>query len=70
MAQVIDRKDVIIKLQDDEEYYNGIGRKYLSNSDIGTLLKNPKDFGRKREDSKVIGFSPTPAMVRTFVYGG
>lgn len=52
MAQVIDRKDIIIKLQDDEEYYNGIGRKYLSNSDIGTLLKNPKDFGKKREDSK------------------
>ena len=44
--------DIIKKLKDDNEYYNGVGRKYLSNSDIGTLLKNPKEFGAKREDSK------------------
>jgi hypothetical protein len=25
---------------------------FLSNSDIGTLLTNPKDFGKSREDSK------------------
>ena len=29
--------NVIEELKDDNEYYNGIGRKYLSNSDIGTL---------------------------------
>jgi hypothetical protein len=43
---------ILTKLRDDNEYYNGIGRKYLSNSDIGTLLKNPKFFGTKRGDSK------------------
>ena len=43
---------IIKTLKDDNEYYNGIGRQYLSNSDIGTLLKNPRDFGKKLEDSK------------------
>jgi hypothetical protein len=45
-------KQVVELLRDDNEYYNGIGRKYLSNSDIGTLLKNPTEFGQKREDTK------------------
>ena len=39
-------------LKNDDEYYNGIGKNYLSNSDIGILLKNPQDFGKKREDNK------------------
>ena len=42
--------NVIEKLKDDKEYYNGIGKQYISNSDIGTLLKNPKLFGVSRED--------------------
>ena len=44
--------DIIQKLRDDDEYYNGIGRKYLSNSDIGTLLKNPREFGNRQPDTK------------------
>jgi hypothetical protein len=43
---------IIEILRDDNEYYNGIGKEYLSNSDIGTLLTNPRDFGKKREDNK------------------
>ena len=43
---------ILNKLRDDNEYYNGIGRKYLSNSDIGTLLKNPREFGIRRADTK------------------
>ena len=43
---------IIKTLRDDNEYYNGLGRQYLSNSDIGTLLKNPRDFGKKLDDSK------------------
>jgi hypothetical protein len=39
-------------LRDDNEYYGGIGKNYLSNSDIGTLLDNPKDFRKPREDNK------------------
>lgn len=41
-------------LKDDKEYYSGIGRNYLSNSDISTLLTNPKDFGKAREDNKAL----------------
>lgn len=44
--------DVISVLRDDNEYYNGIGKQYLSNSDIGILLSNPQDFGKTREDNK------------------
>lgn len=43
---------VIELLKDDREYYSGIGKNYLSNSDIGTLLSNPQDFGKSREDNK------------------
>lgn len=39
-------------LKDDREYYAGVGKDYLSNSDIGTLLENPKEFGKPREDNK------------------
>ena len=34
-------KKVINLLKSDTEYYTGIGKQFLSNSDIGTLLKNP-----------------------------
>lgn len=43
---------ILEKLKDDREYYSGLGKNYLSNSDIGTLLNNPKDFGKAREDNK------------------
>jgi len=45
-------EEIIEKLRDDNEYYNGIGKLYLSNSDIGVLLNNPQDFGKTREDNK------------------
>jgi len=36
--------EAIEKLRDDEHYYGEFGQKYLSNSDIGALLKNPRDL--------------------------
>jgi len=39
-------------LKNDAEYYSGIGKKFLSNSDVGVLLNNPQDFGKVREDNK------------------
>jgi len=39
-------------LRDDAHYYGEAGKKYLSNSDIGVLLTNPKLFGVERPDSK------------------
>ena len=50
MASV--NNQVLELLKDDREYYSGIGKNYLSNSDIGTLLENPKEFGKPREDNK------------------
>ena len=44
--------EIITLLRDDVEYYKGVGKQYLSNSDIGVLLSNPQDFGKEREDSK------------------
>ena len=44
-------KEVLELLKDDEQYYSGVGKNYLSNSDIGALLKNPKEFGVERPDN-------------------
>ena len=52
------KKDVIKKLREDEHYYGPFGKKYLSNSDIGTLLTNPLALGKPSE--------PRPA----FLVGG
>lgn len=52
MKGVSSNVDVLQKLRDDREYYGGVGKNYLSNSDIGTLLNNPKEFGIPREDNK------------------
>lgn len=45
--------EIIEKLKDDKEYYGGVGKKYLSNSDIGALLNNPKEYGVSREDNPI-----------------
>ena len=44
-------KDVIELLRDDAEYYAGVGRNYLSNSDISKLLTNPKEYGVPQPDN-------------------
>lgn len=43
---------VIDQLRDDYEYYSGVGKNYLSNSDISALLTNPKAFRIDRLDNK------------------
>lgn len=40
---------ILEKLKDDNHYYGDFGKKYLSNSDIGTLLKNPLSLGANKE---------------------
>lgn len=47
--------NIIETLRNDQEYYSGIGKNYLSNSDIGALLYNPMQFGKDKEK--------TPAML-------
>jgi hypothetical protein len=43
---------IIEELRNDDEYYNGKGKYYLSNSDIYALLTNPKLFRAHKSDSK------------------
>ena len=43
--------EVLEKLRDDNEYYRGVGKNYLSNSDIGSLLNNPLYFGVSQPDN-------------------
>ena len=48
----MDKKTAIKELLDDNNYYGDFGRKYLSNSDIINLLKNPTQFRVPTEKSK------------------
>ena len=43
------KADVIKKLRNDKHYYGDFGKKYLSNSDISTLLTNPLALGKAAE---------------------
>ena len=45
------REDVLHKLRDDKHYYGKFGGHYLSNSNIGTLLKNPREFGSPQQET-------------------
>jgi hypothetical protein len=54
----MNKEEVIKKLREDEHYYGAFGKQYLSNSDVGTLLKNPLSLGKALE--------PRPA----FLVGG
>ena len=47
-----DHEIILDTLKDDDEYYRGIGRNYLSNSDIDALINNPAMFGVPRPDNK------------------
>lgn len=50
----MDRVELLKSLENDQEYYAGIGRQFLSNSDIGILLNNPGAYGRSRKDGKAL----------------
>lgn len=41
------RDEIIEKLKDDESYYGDFGKQYLSNSDIGSLLNDPRSFQKR-----------------------
>jgi len=49
-------KTIIEELRKDSNYYGEYGSQFISNSDIGTLLKNPKQFKVREE--------PTLAMLQ------
>jgi len=45
------KEQILKKLRNDEDYYGDFGKKYLSNSDISTLLKNPLALGKPLKPS-------------------
>ena len=54
----MDKKQILQKLRNDEDYYGDFGKQYLSNSDIYHLLNNPLKFQQPSD--------PNPA----FLVGG
>ena len=50
----MDKKQILKRLRNDEDYYGDFGKQYLSNSDISTLLKNPLALGK--ESKKTAAF--------------
>ena len=44
-------KEQYWKLRSDEHYYGEYGQQFLSNSNISTLLKNPKDLNKPKPNS-------------------
>ena len=54
----MDKKQILQKLRNDEDYYGDFGKQYLSNSDIYHLLNNPLKFQQQSD--------PNPA----FLVGG
>ena len=44
----MNKQEVLKALEDDTNYYGDFGKKYLSNSDIGTLLTNPLALGKQQ----------------------
>lgn len=43
------REQIIDKLREDEHYYGEYGRQFLSNSNVGQLIKDPKTFNTPSE---------------------
>ena len=42
-------QDILARLNNDSDYYGDFGKKFLSNSDIGSLLRDPASFGKDKE---------------------
>ena len=45
-------EEILKKLKDDTHYYGKFGKQYLSNSDIITLLNDPKNFRKHKDFTK------------------
>ena len=60
---MIDSQKILDALRDDEQYYGEFGQQYLSNSDVGTLLKNPTQFRKPQAVSYTHLTLPTTPYV-------
>ena len=50
----MNKKNILKKLKNDNDYYGVFGKQFLSNSDIGTLLSNPLALGSEVKSSPAI----------------
>lgn len=48
----MNEKQILKKLKNDDEYYNGIGKNYLSNSNIQALTTEPRQFQAPQKDGE------------------
>ena len=48
----MNEKQILKKLKNDHEYYNGIGKNYLSNSNIQALTTEPRQFQAPQRDGE------------------
>jgi len=44
----MNKSEILDKLRDDNHYYGEFGKNFISNSDIGTLLDNPLQYGQQK----------------------
>ena len=49
----LSEEQILRKLDEDEHYYGEFGQNFLSNSDVGKLIKNPSDFHKPMGDKSV-----------------
>ena len=47
----MNKKEIIERLRDDDDYYGEFGQQFLSNSNIRTLLTNPADLRTPTPDN-------------------
>ena len=45
----MNKESILNRLKNDEDYYGKFGQQFLSNSDIGKLIKNPEEFHKPTE---------------------
>lgn len=51
---MFDVKETLLKLQEDKDYYGDFGRQFLSNSDIYSLLNDPRNFRKQSKETKAM----------------
>ena len=54
MKNLIEHNEIIEKLKGDEYYYGEFGQGWLSNSDLYSLLNDPKSFRKPKEQTKAM----------------
>ncbi|MHA1869192.1 MAG: PD-(D/E)XK nuclease-like domain-containing protein [Candidatus Heimdallarchaeaceae archaeon] len=48
------KQETLYKLQEDKEYYGDFGKQFLSNSDIYSLLNDPRSFRKTKGETKAM----------------